>query len=155
MKSHPQKLGLAALVVVMLLAAAAVIAPSRFPPAAQAASPNLAPAFGVMVLPLHISGQYTTTTASVAKFNMPMPCDMLGVGASARAMGTTAMQIDVKSGGTTILAAPITMAAGTYGEATIATAAIPDENAITVDLNAPGGTSTINDVTVVLTCARK
>lgn len=155
MRSQPQKLGLAALIVVMLLVCAAALAPSRFPPAAQAASPNLAPGFGVMVLPLHISGQYTTTTAAVAKFNMPMPCDMLGVGASARAMGTTAMTVDVQSGGTTILSAPITMAAGTYGEATISTAAIPDENAITVDINAPSGTSTINDVTVVLTCARK
>lgn len=167
MKTIRKNLLIACVIAVAVLAAASFLpvrqaerTPEPFlsglVPAAQAATPNVAISNpGVMLVPLHISGQYTTTTASIARFNMPMPCDMLGVGASARAMGTTTMTVDVKSGGTTILSGPIAMVAGAFTEGTISTSAIPDENAITVDLNAPSGTSTIDDVVVLMTCIRK
>lgn len=146
------------LIIAAALALALALAPQKPDPlikSAQAATTNVGVAVpGVMLIPLHFTGQYTTTI-TVSRFAMPMACDMLGVGASARAMGTTAMTVDVKSGGTTILSAPITLSAGAYTEGTVSTAAIPDENAITVDLNAPSGTSTLNDVTVLMTCVRK
>lgn len=154
MKSQPQKLGLAALVVVMLLAAAVVIAPSRFPPAAQAATPNLAPGFGVMVLPLHLAGAYTSTTTA-ATFNMPMPCAMLGVGAAPRTVSLPSVAVDVQLGGASILASPIELSTGTYSEGTISTAAISDEGVMTVIVNTPMANSSVSDLTVLLTCARK
>jgi hypothetical protein len=38
----------------------------------------------VVVIPFHISGQYTATTAAVVKFNIPFKAKLIGVGASAR-----------------------------------------------------------------------
>lgn len=127
-------------------------------PQAQAATPNVAVGAGqVVTIPIFISGQRTATTASVVRFAMPFPCDVLGVGASARASGgtTPTLTVDVLSGGTTILSAPIAVTAGAYAEGTVATAAIPDENAITVNLAITGTTPTWDDITVLITVARK
>lgn len=155
--SFLQNRALALLVLILALALVGILTPnSGFPPAARAATTNVAISNpGVMLIPLHLSGQYTTTTTAVARFAMPMPCDMIGVSAVPRSMGSTALAVDVKSGGTTILSSPMTMVAGTVTEGTISTAAVPDENVITVDINAPAGTSTMNDTTVLLTCVRK
>lgn len=138
----------------LILVALAVLAV----PAARASTPNVAVGAGqVMVLPFHISGQYTATTASVARFAMPQPCELIGVGASARASGGTAptLTVDVKSANATVLSAPITVTAGAYSHGTITTSNIPDEAAVTLDLAIGGTSPTWNDITVVLTCSRK
>jgi hypothetical protein len=135
--------------------------PKYAPPlmaSAEAATPNISVGGGqVMVFPFHISGQYTATTASVARFAMPQPCDLIGVGASARASGGTSptLTVDVKSGGSTVLSAPISVTAGSYTEGTITTTAIADEAAITFDFTITGTSPTWNDMTVLLTCSRK
>lgn len=148
----------------LAVAVAAFIAPPQqsFPPQlvgeAFAATPNVAVGAGqVAVFPLHISGQYTATTASVARFALPFPCDALGVGASARASGGTAptLTVDVLEAGTTILSAPISVTAGAFSEGTITDTALADEAAITVTLTIGGTSPTWNDITVLLTCARK
>lgn len=129
-------------------------------PTAQAATPNVAVGAGqVVVIPFHISGQYTASTTAVVKFDMPFPCTVLGVGATARASGgtTPTLTVDVLKGASpaSILSAPISITAGTYSEGTIATAAIADETPVTVDLAIGGTSPTWNDITVLITVARE
>lgn len=137
----------------VLVAVAALLLPL---PAAQAATPNYAPAFNVTPIVLHISGQYTATTAAVAKFNVPFKARVIGVGASARASGgtTPTLTVDVKTAGSTILSAPISVTAATYTEGTITTPVLADESALTVDLTIGGTSPTWNDITVVVTVVR-
>ncbi len=127
-------------------------------PSAQAATPNVAVGAGqVMVLPFHISGQYTATTAAVVRFAMPQACNLIGAGAAARASGGTSptLTVDVLEGGTTVLSAPISVTAGSFSEGTISDSAIADESVVTVNLTIGGTSPTWNDITVVLTCARR
>lgn len=145
------QLKIAALVVALL----AVLAPLT---TATAQTPNVAVGAGqVVVIPFHISGQYTASTTAVIRFAMPFPGTVLGVGASARASGgtTPTLTVDVRSGAATILSAPFAVTAGAYSQGTITTSNIPDENAITVDLAITGTTPTWNDITVLITVARK
>lgn len=140
----------------LVIAAAIAIAALALPAhqAALAATPNVPVGAGqVVVMPIHLSGSYAATTAAVAKFNMPFPCRMLGVGAVPRALTGSSNTLDVKLGGTTILSAPIAMTAGTYAEGTITTATITDEGVITVDLTIPAGT--LVDTTLFMTCVRR
>lgn len=137
--------------------AAAIVGPQKFAPGmvpdAQAATPNVSVGGAqVMVLPLQFSGAYTTTTTA-AEFAMPMPCSMIGAGATARLAGAAPNNVDVQLGGVSILSGLIALDTGVYAEGTISTATITDEGVITVILGAPGGT--ITDVTVLLTCVRK
>jgi len=144
--------------VLAAVAALAAIAFSLSIQPAQAATPNVAVGAGQAVtIPLFIAGQRTTTTAAVVKFKMPFPCDVLGVSATARASGgtTPTLTVDVQSAGVTILSAPVAITAGTVAEATVTTAAIPDENVITVDLAIGGGSPTWDDIMVLITVARK
>jgi len=142
-----------ALVIAGILAALAIALPVSKP--AIAATPNVAAGGAqVVYIPYHISGAISATVAGIAKFNMPMPCDLIGVGASAQAIVGTTNTIDVKLGGTTVLSAPITIAAaGTYTEGTITTAAITDEGVITIDVTIAG--TSLTHITVFLTCVRK
>lgn len=140
------------------IALAAVAAPLALVPGVQAATPNVAVGAGqVVVIPLHLSKQYTVSLTAEARFKMPFACDMLGVAASARASGGTSptLTIDVKEAGTTILSSAITVTAGSVAEGTITDAAIADEAEITVDLTIGGTSPTWDGVMVLLTCARK
>lgn len=135
----------------MLALAAAPAAP------AIAATPNIAVGAGqVMVLPLFIAGQRTATVTPI-KFAMPQACDMIGVGATARASGgtTPTLTVDVHDDGASILSSAISITAGTWSEGTISSAAISDESVMTVVLTIGGTTPTWDDITVVLTCSRK
>lgn len=125
--------------------------------AAFAATPNYAPAYNVVVIPFHISGQYTTTTTAVVRFALPFPAKLVGVGASARASGgtTPTLTVDLKAGGTTVISAPISVTAGAYAEGTVATSALADEAAITVDLTIGGTSPTWNDIVVFITVVRQ
>jgi uncharacterized protein with FMN-binding domain len=108
----------------------------------------------VVYIPFHVSGAISATVVAIARFKMPMPCDLIGVGASAQAIVGTTNTIDVKKGGTTVLSAPITIAAaGTYTEGTITVPAVGDEDEITVDVTIAG--TSLTHITVFLTCARK
>lgn len=122
---------------------------------AQAATPNVAVGSGqVVYIPFHITGAISATVTSIAKFNMPMPCDLIGVGAVSQAISGAANTVDVKLGGVSVLSAPLTIsAAGTYFEGTITTASIPDEGVVTVDVTITG--TSLTHTTVLLTCVRK
>ena len=138
------------------LAAAALAAVSL--PQAIAATPNVAVGAGqVVVIPFLIAGQRTASQTAVVRFAMPFPANVLGVSASARASGgtTPTLTVDVLSGGTTILSAPIAVTAGAVAEGTVSTAAIPDENAITVDTAITGTNPTWDDITILITVSRK
>lgn len=125
---------------------------------ANAATPNYAVGTGVdvVVIPLHISGQYTATTAAVARFTLPFAAQVIGVSASARASGgtTPTLTVDVKEAGVTVLSAPITVTAGAVAEGTISDTALADESAITVDLTIGGTSPTWNDIVVLITLVR-
>jgi hypothetical protein len=124
---------------------------------AQAATPNYNLGAQQQVIALHVSGQYTATTAGVAKFTLPFPAKLVGVTATARASGgtTPTLTVDVGAGGTSVLSAPVSITAGTVATATIATATLADEAAITVDLAIGGTNPTWNDITVLLTVVRR
>jgi hypothetical protein len=124
------------------------------PPKAEAAVTNYPLGAHVVVIPLHITGAVSATTAGIVKFNMPFACDLVGVGASAQAISGTTNTVDVKLGGVSVLSSAITIAAaGTYTEGTIATTAITDEGVITVDITIAG--TSLTHTTVLLTCVRK
>jgi hypothetical protein len=143
---------IAALVGAVLMFAAA------FPVPVQAATPNYTASNpSVLVIPFHISGQYTATTAGVVKFNLPFRARLVGIGTNARASGGTSptLTVDLKVTGVSILTAPISVTAGTYAEGVIGTSSqIPDEASVTVDLNIGGTSPTWNDITVLLTLIR-
>lgn len=112
---------------------------------------------GVVVIPLHVSGQYTASTTAVARFTMPFPCKVLTVGASARASGGTSptLTVDLKAGGVSLLSAPVSVTAGAVAEATISTSTVADEAAMTVDLAITGTSPTWNDITIFITVLRR
>lgn len=127
------------------------------PIAANAATKNFSEAVpGIQIVPFHISGQYTATTANVVKLTLPFKAEVLGVSATARASGGTSptLTVDVKEGGTTILSSAISITAGTVAEGTVTDNSLADESAITVDLTIGGTSPTWNDITVLLTLRR-
>ena len=125
---------------------------------ARAATPNVSVGAGqVVVIPFHISGQYTASTTAVIRFAMPFPCTILGVGASARASGGTSptLTVDLLKTAVSVLSAPISVTAGSYSEGTVSTATVADEAAMTVNLAVTGTSPTWNDITVFITVARR
>lgn len=145
------------------ITAALIAALTVFLPVAElspvlAATPNVTPGAGqVVVIPLHISGQYTATTTAVARFTLPFPAAVLGVSASARASGgtTPTLTVDVKEGGVTILSAPIAVTGGAVAEGTVTDTVLADEAAITVDFTIGGTSPTWNDMVVLITLYRQ
>jgi hypothetical protein len=111
---------------------------------------------GVFCIPLCLNRQYTATTASVVRFQLPFKAELLGVSASARASGgtTPTLTVDVKEAGTTVLSAPIAVTAGAVAEGVVTDTSLADEAAITVDLAITGTTPTWDDITVLLTLRR-
>ncbi|MGQ0545551.1 MAG: hypothetical protein ACT4P3_09500 [Betaproteobacteria bacterium] len=141
----------------LIVAALAIGLQPMLTPTAEAATPNISVGGGqVMVLPVFIAGQRTATVTPV-KFAMPQPCDMIGVGATARASGGTSptLTVDLQDDGVSVLSSAISITAGTWSEGTISNAAIGDESVMTVVLTIGGTSPTWDDITVVLTCARK
>lgn len=136
-----------------IIAAATVSAPAP----ASAATQNYSVQQPVLVIPFHISGQYTATTASVVKFVIPFKARLIGVSATARTSGGTSptLTVDVLVGGASVLSSAISITAGTVAEGTISTAAIADEATVTVDLTIGGTSPTWNDITVLLTVVRE
>jgi hypothetical protein len=127
------------------------------PRAAAPQTPDFATTVpGVVVLPFHISGQYTATTAAVVRFNMPFRSRLVSVQASARASGGTAptLTVDVLEAGVTVLSAPVAVTAGAVAFATLSDTVIADEAAVTVTLTIGGTSPTWNDIVVILTVAR-
>jgi hypothetical protein len=139
------------------LAAALALSMSMMAATVEAATQNYATTSQEQVIPFHISGQYTATTAGVVKFNLPYPVKLVGVQATARASGgtTPTLTVDVKTGATSVLSAPVSITAGTVSDGTITTSTLADEAVITVDLAITGTSPTWNDITVLLTVVRR
>ena len=127
------------------------------PLAGMAATPNQALTDDVELIPFQISGQWTASTAAVAKIKLPFPAKLIGVSATARASGGTSptLTADVQEGGVSVLAAPVAITAGAVTEATITDSALADESLISVDLAIGGTLPTWNDITVLLTVRRR
>jgi hypothetical protein len=125
-------------------------------PAGRAATPNYPLGTGVEMITFHVSGQYTATTAGVAKWLQPFKAKLIGFSASARASGGTSptLTVDLKQGGTTMLSAPVSLTAGTPAEGTLASSTIADEATMTVDFTIGGTSPTWNDITIIVTVAR-
>jgi hypothetical protein len=123
-----------------------------------AATPNPSTSStGYIMFPIQISGQYTSTTASVVKFKLPWPHKLLYVGAVARASGGTSptLTVDLKMGGTSVLSSAMSITAGTITDGTISTSVLTDESTITVDLTIGGTSPTWNDITVFIAVKRQ
>lgn len=123
---------------------------------AEAATPNYAPDKPVVLMPFHVSGQYTASTTAVIKFALPFKAKLIGISATARASGGTSptLTVDLKQATVTVLSAPISITAGTVAEGTITTATLTDEASITVDLAITGTSPTWNDITILVTLVR-
>tara|TARA_R110002096_G_scaffold172484_6_gene346183 strand:- start:661 stop:1107 length:447 start_codon:yes stop_codon:yes gene_type:complete len=124
---------------------------------ASAATQNYSTAVpGVVVIPLHLDGQFTATTNPVAKFAIPFGAKLIGVSANARASGGTSptLTVDVEDDGTSVLSSAISITAGTISEGTIANATIADESVIEVVLTIGGSSPTWDDITVLMTVVR-
>jgi hypothetical protein len=111
---------------------------------------------GVVLLPIHLAGQYTADRTAAARIKLPFKAMVLGVSASARASGgtTPTLAVDIQAGGTTILAAPIDVTAGAVAEGEIATDTVADEAILTVDLDIGGTNPTWDDLDVLVTLVR-
>lgn len=111
---------------------------------------------GIQIVPFHISGQYTATTAGVVKFTLPFKAEVLSVSATARASGGTSptLTVDVKEGAASILSSAISITAGTISEGTLSDTSLADESTITIDLTIGGTSPTWNDITVILVIRR-
>ena len=124
----------------------------------HAATPNYPPGSTCpLVMPFHLSGQYTASATGVIRFAMPFPATLVTVQASARASGGTSptLTVDVKEAGTTVLSSPVSVTAGAVSEATIADSSIADEAVITADLTIGGTSPTWNDITIVMVFCRQ
>lgn len=127
-------------------------------PSVRAATQNYAVSMsGVVVVPFHVSGQYTATTNGVIRFAMPFKARVIGVGASARASGgtTPTLTVDLLDDGVSVLSAPIAVTAGSFAEGAIANASVADESVMTVNLAITGTSPTWNDITVFVTVLRE
>lgn len=125
---------------------------------AAAQTPNYAVAIpGVVVIPFHVSGQYTATAVGVARFAMPFPARIVGVHASARASGGTSptLTVNLMDDGASVLSAAITVTAGNITHGTVANPVISDESVMTVDLTIGGTSPTWNDITIFVTAVRE
>lgn len=140
----------------LALVAVALLFANLVSDAPEAATQNLATSYDVQLVPIHISGQYTSTTADVAQFKLPFPGYVVGVSATARASGGTSptLTVDVQDDGTSILSSAISITAGTVSEGTVSSATIADESEITIDLAIGGTSPTWDDITVLLTIVR-
>lgn len=138
------------------VAAVGVLTP--VPHQAHAQTPNFAVGTGVdvVVIPLHVSGQYTANTTAVARFTLPFKAQLVGVTASARASGGTSptLTVDLLEGGVTVLSAPIAVTAGAVAAGTITDSTLADESAITVNFAIGGTSPTWNDIVVFITVVR-
>lgn len=126
-------------------------------PAAVADTQNYGLGVQQQIIPFHISGQYTATTAGVVRFKLPYAAKLVGVSATARASGgtTPTLAVDVKEAGTTVLSAPIAITAGTVSEGTVSDSLLADESTITADLTIGGTSPTWNDIVLLLTVVRR
>ena len=111
---------------------------------------------GVVLLPIHLPGQYTADEASTAAYKLPFAATVVGVSATCRASGgtTPTLGIDINEDGTTILSADISVTAGAVAEGTLADTALADEATITVDFDVGGTNPTWDDCDVLLTMVR-
>lgn len=122
----------------------------------MAATTNASPASsGYMLLPFHISGQYTANTTAVAKWLAPMPCEIYHASATARASGGTSPTLSVvlKNGASTVSTIGA-ITAGTISEGALANTTVADEATLSIDLTIGGTSPTWNDITVLIGCKR-
>lgn len=145
--------GIAAAALFALCLTAGMIAA---PGDAGAATVNQPPSVNVEVITLHVSGQYTATTTSVARMQLPFRAKVIGVSATSRVSGGTSptLTIDVLEGAVSILSAPISITAGTVTEGVITDDDIADEALLNVNFAITGTSPTWNDMTILLTLVR-
>lgn len=122
-------------------------------------TPNIAISTpGVLVLPIHLQGQFTESVTAAARIKLPFAAQVLGVSAAARDSGGTdpALAVDVEDDGTSILTEAVSVTKGQVAEASVdgAKALIADESVLTVDLTITGTTPTWDDVDVIITLVR-
>ncbi len=132
-----------------------VMAMLALPLAAFATTPNPTPGSpGYFILTFHLSGALAGgTMAGIVKFNMPFPAQLLTVQSSCASLTGGPPTVDVKVGGTSILTTVTTLTtAGIVYESVIATPAIADEAAVTIDLVT--GTS-VGNTTIIMVLKRK
>jgi len=106
---------------------------------------------------LHCARQLTASVSNLFAFQMPFAAELVEVSATARASGGTGptLSIDVKEAGTSVLASPMSITAGTVTVGKITDPSIADDAKITVDATIGGTSPTWDDVTVLLTFQAK
>ena len=141
-------------VLLVFLAALLLVAP------AMAGTTNPSPASpGYEVIPLFYSYS-TTATVTMERIKVPFPYHVVSVTASCESADYTdtdeTYTVDVKEAGTSILSAPIGLAAAaTVYDGTVSDAELADESILTVVLTVGGTTPSINGVDVLLVLKRE
>jgi len=122
---------------------------------------DYSPQIPLVLLPIHIAGQRTADAVEAALVKLPFKGDIVECSATARASGGTSetLAIDVQVGTTSILSAPMDITAGAVTTGTLTNTvsgvAVADGAEISVDLDIEGTSPTWDDITVLLTLARK
>jgi hypothetical protein len=113
---------------------------------------------GVVLLPVHLQGQFTATVAAVCRLQLPFKAKVLGISVAARASGGSSptLTVDVQDDGVSILETPVAVTAAEVTEAAVDADAdvIADESELTVDLAIGGSSPTWDDIDVMLTLVR-
>lgn len=127
----------------------------------MAATANPSPASpGYMVLPVTFSRTVAAVSTPVmARIKLPFPAAVVSVTAACEtadyASTDEVYTVDVKEGATSILSAPIGLAAiATVYQGTVSDKALADESVLTVVLGVSGTTPSITDVTTLLVLKR-
>jgi hypothetical protein len=111
---------------------------------------------GVVLLPIHLQGQFGTSVTAASRIKLPFPAKVLGVSASARASGgsTPTLTVDLMDDGASVLSAPITVTAGAVAEGAVTGSNVADESLLTVNLAIGGSSPTWDDIDVLVTLVR-
>lgn len=143
---------------VAILLTAALLAVT-IAPVAFSATANPSPASsGYILMPVPILGIYSSTAVpGIVKFKSPFSARVVHASATARAVSGTSptLTVDVKQAATSLLSAPVAVAAGTITDAVLSTTpTIPDETAVSIDLAIGGTSPKWRDITLLLLLKR-
>jgi hypothetical protein len=117
---------------------------------------NYGPGTPTYVIPLHLSGTYSSSLSGVAAIKMPYKSRLIGFSGMSRAFGTGATPtptVGLRVAGAQLLSTPLTLSTVAATEGVVGTASIADEATVFVDLTLTGVSSVI-DTTLLMTVVR-
>jgi len=109
------------------------------------------------LIPLRVAGAVSATTPNAVRFRAPCAVALWGVSAVARTTAGAApvCAIDVKVAGSSLLTAPLAVAAANPADGAIKTPArVADEAVVSIDVTIDGADTVVTDIDILLTLVR-